>query len=60
VSYAQEIQNKLSKKDKVSTTIPGATAIEGNPNASLEAAANERAAVEKEKNSKRAAKQARK
>ena len=60
VSYAQEMQNKLAKKDKVNTTIPGATDVEGNPNASVEAAANERGAVEKERNSNRVAKQARK
>lgn len=60
VSYAQEMQNKLAKKDKVTTTIPGATTVEGNPTASVEAAVNERAAVENERNSNRAAKQARK
>jgi hypothetical protein len=60
VSYAQEMQNKLAKKDKVNTTIPGATTVEGNPTASVDAAANERSVVEKERNSNRAAKQARK
>ena len=56
-----QIQKQPNQPNQpVTTVIPGQSSDVGNTTASIEAAANERSVVEKERNSNRAAKQARK
>ena len=59
VVAAQQPINTTTNITATTTTVPGATDTEGNPNAAADAAVAETVAVEKEKISKRAAIQAR-